>query len=233
MTMQDIPLDGETVPAYMAIPASGSGHGVLVCHAWWGLNDFFKGLCDRLASEGFLALAPDLYRGATANTIEEAERLVGELDRDVANREVRAALDYLSQHPAASAEHAGTVGFSLGAGFALYAARSRPKIVRAVVLFYGTGGGKYAGLEADFQGHFAESDEWEDPADVKALEQRLMGSEGEVEFYTYPATTHWFFEENRPDAYVQEAAELAWRRTVDFLRSRLADERPGFTGNQG
>lgn len=223
VTIQDIPIDEGSVPAYLSIPVSGLGRGVLVAHAWWGLNDFIKSFCDRLSSVGFLALAPDLYRGSVADTIEEAQRLLNELDRNKANREMRAAVDYLSQHPAISEEKVGALGFSLGASFALSVARMRPKIVHAVVLFYGTGGGKFAEVMADFQGHFAERDEWGAQASkVQALEQRLLASDGKVEFYTYPETTHWFFEEDRLDAYAPKAAELAWSRTVEFLRSRLS-----------
>ena len=68
------------VPGYLAVPKKGNGPGVLVLHAWWGLTDFFKGLSDRLASTGFVAFAPDLYRGATASTREEAKKLLAKLD---------------------------------------------------------------------------------------------------------------------------------------------------------
>ena len=64
---------------YQATPEAGTGNGVLVLPAWWGLNPFFKGMCDRLAQEGFVALAPDLYHGATAATIEEAKKLRSKL----------------------------------------------------------------------------------------------------------------------------------------------------------
>ena len=75
MAMVDLKSPEGTVSGYLAVPKNGKGPGVLVLHAWWGLNDFFKGLCDRLATDGFVAFAPDLYRGATASTRDGAENL--------------------------------------------------------------------------------------------------------------------------------------------------------------
>src|SRR5437867_2104783 len=80
MAMVDLKSPEGTVPGYLAIPKKGRGPGVLVLHAWWGLNDFFKGHCDELARAGFVAFAPDLYRGATASTRDGAERLMSNLN---------------------------------------------------------------------------------------------------------------------------------------------------------
>lgn len=77
-----------TVSGYLAIPAKGNGSGVLVLHAWWGLTDFFKDLCVRLSTAGFVAFAPDLYRGSTASTRDEAENLVSKLDQEAASRDI-------------------------------------------------------------------------------------------------------------------------------------------------
>ena len=83
--------------SYIAKPATGTGPGVLVLHAWWGLNDFFKTFCQRLAQEGFITLAPDLYHGQIAATVEDAERLHGLLDDKKAAAELLAAVDQLQQ----------------------------------------------------------------------------------------------------------------------------------------
>jgi carboxymethylenebutenolidase len=81
--MREFQADGRTISAYLAEPSHGSGPGVPVLHAWWGLTDVFKQVCDRLAEAGFVALAPDLYRGKTTASVEEAQALGAALDRDV------------------------------------------------------------------------------------------------------------------------------------------------------
>ena len=97
---------------YLATPERGEGPGVLVLHAWWGLTGFFKSFCDRLAKEGFFALAPDLYHGATAATIAQAKRLRSKLDRGQASKEITTAADTLCTHPAVRGDRFASVGFS-------------------------------------------------------------------------------------------------------------------------
>jgi carboxymethylenebutenolidase len=209
-----------TESAYVAVPADGKGPGVLVLHAWWGLNDFFKSLCDRLAGAGFVALAPDVYGGKIASTVEEAENLKSGLDRKRVNDHFLAALDVLKAHPAVTGERLGVAGFSLGARFALWVADQRPGDVAAVVVFYGSGGRVKSPLSV--LGHFAERDGWgADPPEVQELKKMLLEAGGEALFHTYPGTQHWFFESDVPAAYREEAATLAWACTVEFLRSRL------------
>src|SRR5215469_9956000 len=81
--MREFQIDGRTISGYLAVPEHGSGPGVLVLHAWWGLTQPFRQVCDRLAEAGFVALAPDLYRGKTTASVEEAQALGAALDRDV------------------------------------------------------------------------------------------------------------------------------------------------------
>ncbi len=210
---------------YLALPETRQGPGVLVLHAWWGLNHFFQDLCKQLAREGFVTFAPDLYHGRLATTIVEAEHLSNTLKEQSAHADIHTAIEYLQSLEAVTSTSLGVVGFSLGAYFALGVSRERPKDVRAVVLFYGTTGtrsGDYASAQAVYLGHFAESDEWESTSDVKRLEQQLRAAHRPVTFYTYAGTGHWFFEKDRADAYHQKAAKVAWQRTVAFLRTTLA-----------
>lgn len=193
-------------------------------HAWWGLNDFFHDLCERLAGSGFVAFAPDLYHGRIAATIEEAERLRDELKPRQARADTLAALDYLRGLEAAAGPTLGVIGFSLGVYFALGLSRERPEDVRALVAFYGTRSGSYASARAAYLGHFAENDEWEPASGVQRLEKRLRADGRPATFYTYPGTSHWFFEKDRADAYDAQAAELAWQRTVAFLRETLTQD---------
>ena len=124
-----------------------------------------------MAGEGFLAYAPDLYSGATAKTIEQAESLSSKLDRKAADRKVVEAVDYLRSDPRLSGDRIGVIGFSLGALFALTLACNRPDTVSAVVLFYGTGTGEFDKAKAAFIGHFADNDSYEPTEEVSSLEE--------------------------------------------------------------
>jgi carboxymethylenebutenolidase len=212
---------------FLAAPATGTGPGVLVLHAWWGLNDTFKGVCTRLAEAGFVAFAPDLYHGQVANTVAEAETLGKAVDANhlQAKAEIAAATRYLSQQSGADKRGLAVIGFSLGAYYALNLAAADPDHIRTVVLFYGTGGDDFSASRADYQGHFAENDEFEPPTNVAELEAALRQAGRPLTFYRYPGTGHWFFEPDRPQAYNPAAAALAWERTLAFLRRSEAGSR--------
>jgi carboxymethylenebutenolidase len=206
---------------YFALPEKPRG-GVLVLHAWWGLNDFFKSFCDRLASQGFLALAPDLQAGRVAKTVSEAKELMSKMDEDARRPIVLGALDYLRSQPSQSGLKVGVVGFSMGASWALWLGTAKPDDVRAVVAFYGTYPDlAFSEAKASFLGHFAPEDEWEPTNDVKAMEQQIREAGREVTFHFYPGTKHWFVEENRPVEFNRDAADLAWKRTLEFLNNKL------------
>jgi carboxymethylenebutenolidase len=211
--------------AYLALPESGSGPGVLVLHAWWGLNDFFKGFCDRLSKAGFVALAPDLYNGEIATTVPEAEALLKEKgvfsNSEAYNKSVMGALHHLRAHPALRGK-LGVIGFSMGGFWALWLSGEAPEDVRAVVDFYSYGEGDFAKARADYLGHFATKDDYEPIDGIRKLEDSLRSAGRNVTFHYYDNVGHWFFEDNRPDAYNEEAAKLAWDRTLAFLKEKLA-----------
>jgi carboxymethylenebutenolidase len=203
---------------YFAAPPMGHGPGVLVLHAWWGLNDTIKNVCDRLAQEGFVAFAPDLYHGQIAETIGDAERLSSQAEIEPIKADIAAAVDFLCQRIAPADCRLGVVGFSFGAYFALELAVDEPERIRAVVLFYGTGEDDHSGSQAVYLGHFAADDDYEPAEVVDGLESSLKTAGRPVTIYRYEGVGHWFFEPDRTDAYNQAAAELAWERTVAFLK---------------
>jgi carboxymethylenebutenolidase len=203
---------------FLASPPSGKGQGVLVLHAWWGLNDTIKDFCTRLAGEGFTAFAPDLYRGKLATTIPEAEALRDALDWKASIPEISTAAEFLQGCCGEPGKGLAVIGFSLGAFFALNLSTTDPERVNKVVVFYGTGPADFAKSRSTYQGHFAENDPFEPNSEVKGLEEELKKAGRPVAFYTYPGTRHWFFEPDRVDAFNQEAAELAWERTLAFLK---------------
>ncbi|HBY98527.1 MAG TPA: dienelactone hydrolase family protein [Chloroflexi bacterium] len=205
---------------FLAVPPTGKGDGVLVLHAWWGLNDTMKAFCTQLAEAGFVAFAPDLYHGQVADTIAEAETLGKALDTNhlQAKAEIAEATQYLHERVGPADRGLAVIGFSLGAYYALDLAAADPAHIRSVVLFYGTGGGDYSNSRAAHLGHFAENDPFEPQSNVEELEESLRRAGRPVTFYRYPGTGHWFFEPDRSDAYNPAAASLAWDRTLAFLK---------------
>jgi carboxymethylenebutenolidase len=208
---------------FLALPPSGKGDGVLVLHAWWGLNDTIKGVCTRLAESGFVAFAPDLYHGKVAKMIPEAEALGGAVDANhaQAETEVAQAAKFLSERVGPSERGLGVVAFSLGGFFALQLAAADPEHIRSVVLFYATDGGfggDFKTSKAAYLGHFAEKDPYEPRSNADTLEKTLKDAGRPVTFHHYAGTGHWFFEPDRADAYNAAAATLAWDRTLAFLK---------------
>lgn len=193
---------------------------MLVLHSWWGLSQFFRQVCDRLADEGFVALAPDLFGGRLAANARDGELLLRDADIDRTADLVlssTATLRMLDQTPSTPV---GVLGFSMGASWALWLAARAPDHVAATSFFYGAQTMDLAGTQAAVQGHFAAEDPFVD--DDERIEMiaglKLLGVD--CEFFEYPGTQHWFFEADRP-AYDATAAELAWDRTIGFLRHRL------------
>jgi carboxymethylenebutenolidase len=205
---------------FLAVPPTGKGPGVLILHAWWGLNDTMKAFCTQLAGSGFVAFAPDLYHGQVADTIADAETLGKALDANhrQAKAEIAEATMFLDEQVGQAGRGLAVIGFSLGAYYALDLAAADPAHIRSVVIFYGTGGGDYSNSRAAYLGHFAENDEFESQANIDHLEESLRQAGRPVTFYRYRGTGHWFFEPDRSQSYNQAAASLAWDRTLAFLK---------------
>jgi carboxymethylenebutenolidase len=206
---------------YHATPKSTPRGGILVLHAWWGLNDVIKDFCNRLAKEGYLILAPDLYGGELAVTPADAERLRQQkIKRNPTYKQIFDALKRLKTET--NGAPIALIGFSLGAWLGLWLVEEKPKDIAATVLFYGARGGEYAKTKSAFLGHFAETDEFVSASGRKKLEKTLKAAGREATFHVYPETHHWFFENDRPE-YNSQAAELAWQRTVEFLHAQFGE----------
>jgi carboxymethylenebutenolidase len=220
MSGQDITFDvnGQPTAGYLALPSAPDAPGVIVLHAWWGLNSTFKNLCDRLASEGFAAFAPDLKNGQIAGTIDEAKQQMPENEVEQIYPIVIAALDFIRSRAEIRKAPLSVIGFSMGATWALVLASERPEDIGKVVLFYGNYEGMdVSNIRAEVLGHFSDIDEWEPLEGVHATEAALQTAGLKPTFHVYPNKAHWFFEPDRPE-YDRESAELAWKRTLEFLR---------------
>lgn len=206
---------------YLAEPESEPAGGVLVLHSWWGLNDFFRGLCDRLARHGYVALAPDLYDGRVATTIAEAKALRAQAGAARKEPVYRCLIRMIGELQRRVPGDVATLGFSMGGHWAYWLAQ-RPELpIAATVTFYAARDGDYSASPSAFLGHFAETDEWVSAASARRLERSLSRAGREYRLHTYDGTGHWFFEADREDAFDPEAAALAWQRTVSFLAGRL------------
>lgn len=206
-------------------PSGGSGHlarssrsgpGILVLHDWFGLRKGPRDFADALCSAGFTALAPDLFDGRVASSVQEAEALARDLDWANSRRRLAGAAEFLSAnwHP-----RVGVVGFSLGG--ALGADLAAAVSIDAVVAYYGLGAPDAATFSAPLLVHLADDDEWTPDEEVRPVVEALERSEVEVDVRSYRAG-HWFANPDVPEAFDPQAAGEAWEATVDHLRYHLA-----------
>jgi carboxymethylenebutenolidase len=227
--MVTFPSNGGQAEGYLAVPESGSGPGVVVIQEWWGLNQQIKEVCDRYAGEGFVALAPDLYRGTEVSLQEpdEAAKMMMALNIEQAAKDMVGAIDYLQGHDAVTSDGIGATGYCIGGGLALWLATLRPDVVKAVVPYYGiipwpAAQPDYSKLQAAVQGHYAENDDFANPETVRKLEEELKGHGARVEFFVYPGVGHAFTNHHRPEVFHEEHSRVAWDRTVAFFRENLS-----------
>ena len=224
--MVEFPSNGQTAQGYLATPSSGSGPGVVVIQEWWGLVPHIKDVCDRFAAEGFTALAPDLFHGTTTTEPDEAGKLLMALNLEQAAKDMGGAIDHLLASDRVRGEGVGVTGFCMGGGLAMMLAVQRPTDVKACVPFYGiipweSAQPDWSKLEAPMLGHFAEHDDFFSPDKAKEQEATLHALGKDVDFHIYDGVDHAFFNDTRPEVYNEEAASLAWTRTLEFFRAKL------------
>jgi carboxymethylenebutenolidase len=214
--------NGGTAQGYLASPANGPG--VVVIQEWWGLVPHIQDVCDRLAGEGFTALAPDLYHGKTTTEPDEAGKLMMTLDMQRAATDLSGAVDALRERT--GGRGVGVIGFCMGGGLALVAAAQRGDAVKACVPFYGVippGGPTldWKQLGGPIQGHYAEQDDFAGPAAVAKLQAEVQEAGKEAQLFLYPGTQHAFFNDTRPEVYDEGASRQAWDRALAFLHAQL------------
>jgi carboxymethylenebutenolidase len=219
------PSNGDHAHGYLALPPSGSGPGVIVIQEWWGLTDHIAGLADRLAAEGFVALAPDLFGGTVAHDADEAGKLMSELPVDRAARDLAGAVDFLITNEAVTSAAVGAIGFCMGGGFVLQLAAQQGLKISAAVPFYGVGPAvpeQFTGLTAQVQGHYGEKDDFHPADEAREQADKIREESGsEVEFFFYPAGHAFHNDENLLGTYDAESAKLAWDRSVAFLKANV------------
>jgi carboxymethylenebutenolidase len=224
--MIEFAANGGTCPGYLAVPVDGSGPGVLVIQEWWGLVPHITDVCDRFAAEGFVALAPDLYRGATTTEPDEAGKLMMALSMERAAKDMSGAIDHLLTLDATTGEQVGVIGFCMGGGLALAVATQRPDAVGACAPFYGLIpwpdlAPDYSKLDCPVRGQFAALDAFFGPDQAHALEQQLRDLGKDALITVHDDCDHAFFNDTRPEVYKAEHAAEAWDATVGLFRGVL------------
>jgi carboxymethylenebutenolidase len=214
----------ETVTGYLAL-SDGSGRhpAMVVIHEWWGLNNWVEEQAQRLAAQGYVALAVDLYRGKSTADPEVAHELMRGLPQDRAIRDLDAAFQYLSSRQDVNPNRIGSIGWCMGGGLSLQLAVHEPKLA-ACVVNYGplpTDSADIARIHAPVLGNFGADDRGITAGDIKAFYQAMTSAGKKVDVKIYDGAGHGFENPNNKTGYRQAAAQDAWSRITSFLQATL------------
>ncbi|MFI5955324.1 dienelactone hydrolase family protein [Cryptosporangium sp. NPDC051539] len=214
------PVDGGTSEGYLAEPSESGAPGILVLPAWWGLGGQIRSVADRLAEEGFVVLAPDVYRGEMAVETDEAQKLAAALPAERAAGDLTGAARYLAGIVGAPI---GVMGFGLGGSLALWAASLTDDVASAAAFYplvpwqpktpdWSALGGKAAIV------HAADEDAATTGPELALARKAVEEAGGEFTIYEYPGTKRGFYNDDRPDSYDHHAAVTAWARSLELFR---------------
>ncbi len=199
---------------------------VIIIHEWWGLNDSVKATADRLAGQGYIVLAVDLFGGDTADSVQAARQLMLRVveDQDAAADNIRQAYDFVAN--TAGAPAVATLGWGLGGSWSLNAAMLLPGDLDASVIYYGQVSDDAARLEpiqTPLLAFYGDEDRGVAIADVRAFEEAMTSLGKPLEMVIYPGAGSGFA---NPEArlYDEALARQSWDRTLEFLSTVLSDE---------
>lgn len=216
--------DGETLMGYLARPEGGEAlPAIVVLQEWWGLNEHIEDVTRRFAAQGYVALAPDLYKGVVATEPDEARKLVMELDMPEAVREIQSAIDFLLQQEYVSGDNAGIVGFCMGGRLVLMTAIESENL-GAAVAFYGSPlePAQAADVKAPLLGLYGSEDGGIPVDAVNTMGDALADAGIEHEIHIYDGAQHAFFNDTRESSYAPDAAADAWERTLTWFSTHLS-----------
>lgn len=221
----EFPSGKDTISGFLAVPdKAGQYPALVVIHEWWGLNDWVKEQTEKLAAQGYVALAVDLYRGKAATDPSEAHELMRGLPQDRAIRDMQAAYAYLATRKDVKSDKIGSIGWCMGGGLSLQLAIHQPRLA-ACVVNYGslpTDPNDIQQILAPVLGNFGADDKGITPADVEAFEKTMKGMNRRIDVKIYPGAGHAFENPNNTNGYRPEAAADAWTRTIAFLHRALS-----------
>jgi carboxymethylenebutenolidase len=214
----------ETVQGVLYTPAGkGPFPALIVIHEWWGLNDWVKEQASKLADQGYVALAVDLYRGKVATTPDMAHEIMRGVPEDRAKRDLHAAFEFLAYQPNVKKDRIGSIGWCMGGGYSLDVALQEPTLA-ATVINYGhlaTDTDALKKINAPILGLFGGQDRGITPDDVHKFEAAMKQLSKKIDVKIYDDAGHAFENPNNKDGYRAADATDAWKRTVDFLAGTL------------
>lgn len=209
---------------YLAVPETRGKHGgIIVIQEWWGLNDWIKEQADRFASQGYVALAPDLYRGKVATDASLAHELMRGMPDDRAMNDLKNAFNELITRRDVDPHEVAIIGWCMGGGWALKLATKEPRAA-AVVMNYGqlvTDTAVVANLHPALMGNFGALDRGIPPEDVRTFEKTLKDTGHDADIKIYEGAGHGFMNPNNKEGYVPAAAADAQARIDAFLAKHL------------
>jgi carboxymethylenebutenolidase len=218
--------NGGTSEGYLALPATPNGSAVIVIQEWWGLVGHITNVADRFAEQGYVTLAPDLFHGETTTEPDEAGKLMMGLAMDQAAKDMAGAAAYLVGRDEVTTGKVGTVGFCMGGSLALWSATLSDDIVATVGFYPGVPWERMSPQWSNYSGkaaqiHCSEGDGTSGAPGIQQAKTAIENAGGKVTLFDYPGTHHAFFNDDRPQVYVADAAELAWERTLEFFAAHL------------
>jgi carboxymethylenebutenolidase len=214
----------ETVSAIQYTPqGKGPFPALVVIHEWWGLNDWVKDEASKLADQGYVALAIDLYRGKVATTPDEAHQIMRGVPEDRASRDLLAATAYLASEKNVDPKRIGSIGWCMGGGYVFNLAVNDPKL-KAAVINYGhlaTDDATLKKINAPILGIFGGQDKGITPADVNKFESQMKALGKTVDIHIFPDAGHAFENPNNTTGYRAKDTAEAWKLTTAFLEKYL------------
>jgi carboxymethylenebutenolidase len=214
----------ETVQGMLYAPeGKGPFPALVVIHEWWGLNDWVKEQASKLADQGYVTLAVDLYRGKVATTPDEAHEIMRGVAPDRAARDLHAAVEFLRSQPNVRKDRIGSIGWCMGGGYSLDVALQEPTLTAAVINYghLATDAASLKKINASILGIFGGQDRGIPVGDVKKFEQALKQQGNRIEVVIYPDAGHGFENPNNKTGYRADDAADAWKHTTTFLASTL------------
>jgi carboxymethylenebutenolidase len=217
------PANGVDGSGYLAMPDDGTPHaGVIVIQEWWGLDGHIRDIAERFAREGFVALAPDLYHGSVATEPDEARKLVMNMNREQAVKDLLGAVKHLQSLPNVAPKKLGCIGFCMGGSLTLALAAASPDIAAGAPFYAGMQPGRdqIARIEAELFCAFGADDGGIPPENIRAFEANLNATDKKAVVKVYDGAPHSFFNDTK-ESYRPEASKDAWEKSLALFKRVL------------